>query len=91
MYKLMDAESMDIESNEVSLLKIDQHLSRQDSIIDSNDSKEEESTYPHLLSSNIIGTHPNEIITSTNLDNDYPVRQENGQNQEDYIHTLESK
>ena len=85
MYK-----SMDIESNKVSLLKIDQYLSRQDAIIDSNNSTEEESTYPHLLSSIIIGTYPNEIITSSNLDNDYPVRQQNGKKQEDYIHTLES-
>ena len=60
MYKSMDAESMGIESNKVSLLKIDQHLSRQDSIIDSNNSKREESTYPHLSSSN-------NLISSTTM------------------------
>jgi RNA recognition motif-containing protein len=39
----------------------------------------DESTNSHLSPSNIIGTHPNEIITSVNPDNGYPVRQENGQ------------
>jgi hypothetical protein len=34
--------------------------------------------HPHLTST-IIGTHPDEVITSTNADNGYPVRQENGQ------------
>jgi hypothetical protein len=58
---------MDIESNKVSSLNIDQELSN------------EESSFPHLSPSNIIGTHPNEIITSINPDNGYPVRQENGQ------------
>ncbi|CAF3120034.1 unnamed protein product [Rotaria socialis] len=39
----------------------------------------EESSSSNLSPSNIIGTHPNEIITSINPDNGYPVRQENGQ------------
>ncbi|CAF2154305.1 unnamed protein product [Rotaria magnacalcarata] len=39
----------------------------------------EESSNSNLSPSNIIGTHPNEIITSINPDNGYPVRQENGQ------------
>jgi hypothetical protein len=64
---------MDLESCKVSSSEIDQELSKEDSIIDSNDS------LSHLSSSNIIGTHPNEIITSINADNGYPVRQENGQ------------
>ncbi|CAF4892122.1 unnamed protein product, partial [Rotaria socialis] len=74
---------MDIESNKVSSSCVDQELSKEDSIIDSNDknnSNEESFTsFPHLSPSNIIGTHPNEIITSVNPDNGYPVRQENGQ------------
>jgi hypothetical protein len=64
---------MDLESCKVSSSEIDQELSKEDSIIDSNDS------LSHLSSSNIIGTHPNEIITSINADNVYPVRQKNGQ------------
>ncbi|UJR38512.1 hypothetical protein I4U23_031178 [Adineta vaga] len=44
----------------------------QDSIIHSND---ESLPSP----STIIGTHPNEVITSINPDNGYPMRQENGQ------------
>ena len=28
---------------------------------------------------NVIGTHPNEVITSVDANNGYPVRQENGQ------------
>ncbi|CAF3102656.1 unnamed protein product [Rotaria sp. Silwood2] len=74
---------MDLESNKVSSLHIDQELSTEDSIIDSNhiNNSNEESfiSYPHLSPSNIIGTHPNEVITSINADNGYPVRQENGQ------------
>jgi hypothetical protein len=72
---------MDIESNKVSSSHIDQELSKEDSIIDSNNSNEESSfiSLPHLSPSNIIGTHPNEVITSINADNGYPVRQENGQ------------
>ncbi|CAM4747423.1 unnamed protein product [Rotaria magnacalcarata] len=74
---------MDIESNKVSSSCVDQELSKEDSIIDSNDknNSNEESfiSFPHLPPSNIIGTHPNEIITSINPDNGYPVRQENGQ------------
>jgi hypothetical protein len=62
---------MDLESTKVSSSDIDQELSKEDSIIDSNNS--------HLSPSTIIGTHPNEIITSINPDNGYPVRQENGQ------------
>ena len=42
------------------------------SLLDDSSSKEE-------CLSNIIGTHPNEIKTSVNPDNGYPVRQENGQ------------
>jgi Q family heterogeneous nuclear ribonucleoprotein R len=44
----------------------------------STDPKDELSN-SHLSPSNIIGPHPNEIITSVNPDNGYPVRQENGQ------------
>ena len=64
---------MDLESNKVSSLNIDQELSKEDS----ND--ELFNSIPHLSPSNLIGTHPNEIITSINADNGYPVRQENGQ------------
>jgi hypothetical protein len=64
---------MDLESSKVSSSEIDQELLKEDSIIDSNDS------LSHLSPSNIIGIHPNEIITSINPDNGYPVRQENGQ------------
>jgi hypothetical protein len=73
---------MDLESNKVlsSSSHIDQELSKEDSIVDSNNSNEESfNSPPHLSPSNIIGTHPNEIITSINQDNGYPVRQENGQ------------
>lgn len=59
---------MDIESKSVSSTYVDQDFSNENCQIDSNDSP-----------SNIIGTHPNEIITSVNADNGYPVRQENGQ------------
>jgi hypothetical protein len=59
---------MDIETN------------KEDSSVDSNNFNEESFTSLPLLSpSNIIGTHPNEVITSINADNGYPVRQENGQ------------
>jgi len=63
---------MDIETNK--------DLSKEDSSVDSNNFNEESFTSLPLLSpSNIIGTHPNEVITSINADNGYPVRQENGQ------------
>jgi hypothetical protein len=71
---------MDLESNKVlsssSSSHIDQELSKEDSI---NSNEESFNSPPHLSPSNIIGTHPNEIITSINADNGYPVRQENGQ------------
>lgn len=71
---------MDLESNKVSSSNIDQELLKEDSIIDSNNLNEESfNSHSHLSPSNIIGTHPNEIITSINPDNGYPVRQENGQ------------
>ncbi|CAF0745689.1 unnamed protein product [Adineta steineri] len=71
---------MDIETNKILSTHIDQDLSKEDSFIDSNNSNEESfNSLPHLSPSNIIGTHPNEIITSINPDNGYPVRQENGQ------------
>jgi hypothetical protein len=71
---------MDLESNKVLSSHIDQELTKEDSIIDPNNSNEESFiSIPHLSPSNIIGTHPNEIITSINPDNGYPVRQENGQ------------
>ncbi|CAF4009740.1 unnamed protein product, partial [Rotaria sp. Silwood1] len=74
---------MDLESNKVSSSHIDQELSKDDSIIDSNprNNSNEESfiSYSHVSPSNIIGTHPNEVITSINADNGYPVRHENGQ------------
>jgi len=70
---------MDLESNKVlssSSSHNDQELSKEDSI---NSNEESFNSPPHLSPSNIIGTHPNEIITSINADNGYPVRQENGQ------------
>ncbi|CAF3686748.1 unnamed protein product [Rotaria sordida] len=74
---------MELESNNVSSSHIDQELSQEDSIIDSNhkNNSNEESfiSFPQVSPSNIIGTHPNEVITSINADNGYPVRQENGQ------------
>jgi hypothetical protein len=71
---------MDLESNKVLSSNIDQELLKEDSIIDSNNSNDELfHSLPHLSPSNIIGTHPNEVITSINDDNGYPVRQENGQ------------
>src|ERR1700733_4741289 len=63
---------MDLES---SLSNIDEQSISTNPSIDSKD----ESLNSHHLTSNIIGTHPNEIITSINPDNGYPVRQENGQ------------
>jgi hypothetical protein len=66
---------MDIESNKVSSLNIDKD--DPSTQIDSND--ESLISFPHLSPSNIIGTHPTEVITSINPDNGYPVRQENGQ------------
>ncbi|CAF1030025.1 unnamed protein product [Adineta steineri] len=63
---------MDLES---SSSNIDNPSITNDNSTDLND----ESSNSHLSASNIIGTHPNEIITSINPDNGYPVRQENGQ------------
>ena len=63
---------MDIETND-----IDQDLSQEDLLIQSNE--ESFNSLSHLSPSTIIGTHPNEVITSINADNGYPVRQENGQ------------
>jgi hypothetical protein len=61
---------MDLESNQV--------LSSED-LVKNNSNEESFNSFPHLSPSNIIGTHPNEVITSINPDNGYPVRQENGQ------------
>jgi len=61
---------MDPEVNQVSSSDIDQELSKEDS----NDA-----CFNCPSPSNVIGTHPNEVITSINVDNGYPVRQENGQ------------
>ena len=43
------------------------------------DESSKEKSFDDSSISNIIGTHPNEIKTSVNPDNGYPVRQENGQ------------
>lgn len=67
---------MDIESKKVSSTYLDPDFSKENCQIDSNDYSDEG---PFNSPSNIIGTHPNEIITSVNADNGYPVRQENGQ------------
>ena len=52
---------------------MDTNLSKEDFVINSDHFNDE------LSPSNIIGTHPTEVITSINPDNGYPVRQENGQ------------
>lgn len=74
---------MDLEATKILSSNIDQELSTEDSIIDSNHKNNSNeqffNSFSHTSSSNIIGTHPNEIITSINTDNGYPVRQENGQ------------
>lgn len=71
---------MDLESSKVPSSYLDQELSKEDSTTDSNHFNEGSfNSLPHLSPSNIIGTHPNEIITTVNADNGYPVRQENGQ------------
>lgn len=74
---------MDLETNKISSSDTDQDLSNEELINNLNhETKSNEDlfiSYPNLSSSNIIGTHPNEIITSINPDNGYPVRQENGQ------------
>ncbi|CAF1171030.1 unnamed protein product [Rotaria sp. Silwood1] len=63
---------MDLES---SSSNIDEQSTQNNNLNKTN----EESLSTHHSPSNIIGTHPNEIITSINPDNGYPVRQENGQ------------
>jgi len=55
------------------------NIDKQSTINNTSTNLNEELSNPHLSTSNIIGTHPNEIITSINPDNGYPVRQENGQ------------
>jgi hypothetical protein len=71
---------MDLESNKVSSTYIDQELSKEDSIIDSNNSNEELFTsIRHLSPKNIIGAHLNELIPSINADNGSSLRQENEQ------------
>lgn len=59
-----------------SISNDDLHLLHQDS---QNSNEHYLSSISGSSTSNIIGTHPNEIITSINPDNGYPVRQENGQ------------
>ncbi|CAF1113021.1 unnamed protein product [Adineta ricciae] len=63
---------MDLESSSSS-------IDHQSNLNNTSSISHEESSNSHLSPANIIGTHPNEIITSVNPDNGYPVRQENGQ------------
>ena len=66
-------------------MEIESELNHDDSTSPSKDEtssedlpKDEPQEYDEQTT-NIIGTHPDQIITSTNVENGYPVRQENGQ------------
>lgn len=44
-----------------------------------NPTDDDEQSERIFSKSNIIGTHPTEVITSIHPENGYPIRQENGQ------------